>query len=86
MFDSLSSRLEGIVKRIRGKGRLTEADVDEVLKEIRTALLGQKFPNEGLIQLNETLWHDPHSAGVVNADYETTLSHRKHIEASTAEI
>ena len=39
MFDSLSSRLEGIVKRLRGKGRLSEADVDEVLKEIRTALL-----------------------------------------------
>jgi signal recognition particle subunit SRP54 len=39
MFDNLSSRLEGIVKRIRGKGRLTEADVDDVMKEIRTALL-----------------------------------------------
>jgi len=39
MFDNLSSRLEGIVKRIRGKGRLTEADVDVVMKEIRTALL-----------------------------------------------
>jgi signal recognition particle subunit SRP54 len=39
MFESLSSRLEGALKRIRGKGRLTEADVDEVLKEIRTALL-----------------------------------------------
>jgi len=39
MFDSLSSRLEGAIKRIRGKGRLTEADVDEILQEIRTALL-----------------------------------------------
>ena len=39
MFDTLSNRLEGIFKRIRGKGRLTEADVDEVLQEIRTALL-----------------------------------------------
>ncbi|MCB1000564.1 MAG: signal recognition particle protein [Acidimicrobiales bacterium] len=39
MFESLSSRLEGVIKKIRGKGRLTEADVDEVLKEIRTALL-----------------------------------------------
>jgi len=39
MFDSLSSRLEGIVKRLRGKGRLTEDDVDEVMREIRTALL-----------------------------------------------
>jgi signal recognition particle subunit SRP54 len=39
MFDSLSSRLEGVIKKIRGKGRLTDADVDDVLKEIRTALL-----------------------------------------------
>ena len=39
MFDSLSSRLDGIAKRLRGKGRLTESDVDEVMREIRTALL-----------------------------------------------
>ena len=39
MFDNLSNRLDGIVKRLRGKGRLTEDDVDEVMKEIRSALL-----------------------------------------------
>ena len=39
MFDNLSGRFEGIFKKIRGKGRLSQADVDEVLKEIRTALL-----------------------------------------------
>src|SRR6187397_559304 len=39
MFDTLSSRFDGILKRLRGKGRLTEADVDEMLAEIRTALL-----------------------------------------------
>src|SRR4051794_27401455 len=39
MFDRLSDRFEGIFRRLRGKGRLTEADVDEVLAEIRTALL-----------------------------------------------
>ena len=39
MFDSLGDRLQGIAKRLRGKGRLTEADVDVVLAEIRTALL-----------------------------------------------
>jgi signal recognition particle subunit SRP54 len=39
MFETLSGRFEGIFKKIRGKGRLSEADVDEVLKEIRTALL-----------------------------------------------
>jgi signal recognition particle subunit SRP54 len=39
MFDALSDRFEGIFKRLRGKGRLGEADVDEVLREIRVALL-----------------------------------------------
>lgn len=39
MFDSLSDRLQGVIKRLKGKGRLTEADVDEVMGEIRTALL-----------------------------------------------
>ncbi len=39
MFDSLSDRLGGVFKRLRGKGRLTQADVDEVMGEIRTALL-----------------------------------------------
>jgi signal recognition particle subunit SRP54 len=39
MFDNLSNRLDGIVKRLRGKGRLTEDDVDEIMKEIRSALL-----------------------------------------------
>jgi signal recognition particle subunit SRP54 len=39
MFENLSNRLDGIVRRVRGKGRLTEADVDEMLQEIRVALL-----------------------------------------------
>ena len=39
MFDSLSDRFEGIFTRLRGKGRLGEAEVDEVLREIRLALL-----------------------------------------------
>jgi len=39
MFESLSDRLEGAFRRLRGKGRLTESDVDEGLREIRMALL-----------------------------------------------
>ncbi|MEY2475997.1 MAG: signal recognition particle subunit, partial [Actinomycetota bacterium] len=39
MFESLSDRFEGIFTRLRGRGRLGEADVDEVLREIRLALL-----------------------------------------------
>lgn len=39
MFDTLTDRFDGIFDRIRGKGKLSEADVDETLREIRLALL-----------------------------------------------
>ncbi len=39
MFESLSDRFEGIFTRLRGRGRLGEAEVDEALREIRLALL-----------------------------------------------
>src|SRR5271167_305901 len=39
MFDALSDRLERISTRLRGKGRISDEDLDEALKEIRTALL-----------------------------------------------
>ncbi|QKT07026.1 signal recognition particle protein [Gordonia sp. X0973] len=39
MFDSLSDRLTGALKDLRGKGRLTDADVDATAREIRLALL-----------------------------------------------
>ncbi len=39
MFESLSDRFEGVFSRLRGRGRLGEAEVDETLREIRLALL-----------------------------------------------
>ena len=39
MFESLTDRFDGIFTRLRGKGRLSEADVDDALREIRLALL-----------------------------------------------
>jgi signal recognition particle subunit SRP54 len=39
MFESLSDRFDTIFTRLRGKGRLGQDDVDEVMREIRVALL-----------------------------------------------
>ena len=39
MFDSLKERLEGIFSKLRGKGRLTEEDINDALREVRRALL-----------------------------------------------
>src|SRR5690242_8472870 len=39
MFDSLSDRLQGVFKSLRGQTRLTEATIEAALREIRLALL-----------------------------------------------
>ncbi len=38
-FESLTDKLQNVFKNLRGKGRLTEADVKEALKEVKMALL-----------------------------------------------
>ena len=38
-FDSLSSRLQMGLRRLTGKGKLNENDIDEMLKELRLSLL-----------------------------------------------
>ncbi|KPK70308.1 MAG: signal recognition particle [Acidithiobacillales bacterium SM23_46] len=39
MFDNLTNRLQGTLKRLRGEGRLTEENMRETLREVRMALL-----------------------------------------------
>lgn len=39
MFDSLSEKLQSVFQRLRGKGQLTESDINEAMREVRLALL-----------------------------------------------
>ncbi len=39
MFDNLSSRLTGVLDKVRGKGRLSDKNIKEALRQVRTALL-----------------------------------------------
>ncbi len=39
MFDSLTSKLSSVFKKLRGHGKLTEQNITEALKEVRLALL-----------------------------------------------
>ena len=38
-FESLSDKLQSVFKRLKGKGKLSESDIKEVIREIRLALL-----------------------------------------------
>lgn len=39
MFDALSEKLAGVFRNLRGRGRISEGNVQEAMREIRTALL-----------------------------------------------
>jgi signal recognition particle subunit SRP54 len=39
MFDTLSDRLEGVFKKLKGQGRISERNIEEALREVRVALL-----------------------------------------------
>ena len=39
MFEDLTTKLEGIFKKLRGRGKLTESNIKDALKEVRRALL-----------------------------------------------
>ena len=39
MFDKLSTRLAAVVEGLRGRGRLTEENIGDTLRQVRMALL-----------------------------------------------
>ncbi|MEK7247030.1 MAG: signal recognition particle receptor subunit alpha, partial [Chloroflexota bacterium] len=39
MFDALSDKLQGVFRKLGGRGAITEKDLDEALREVRLALL-----------------------------------------------
>lgn len=69
MFDSLSDRLESTFKRLRSRGKLTDADISESLREIRVALL------EADVNLNVvTSFCDAVQARIKGKEVEKSLS------------
>ena len=39
MFDKLTERLQGVIESLRGRGRLTEENINDTLRQVRMALL-----------------------------------------------
>jgi hypothetical protein len=48
MFDNLSERLSRVVKQLRGEARLTDANIQDALREVRLALLEATATHKGI--------------------------------------
>ena len=55
-FESLSEKLQNVFKNLRGKGRLTEADVKTALKEVKMALLEADVSSANGIGIRYFTW------------------------------
>ena len=48
-FEGLAERLQGTMQKIKGKGKINEADVKEMMREVRLALLEAENVAEALV-------------------------------------
>ena len=55
MFDSLTARLTSVVSSLRSRGRIKASDLDEIVAEIRTALLDSDVALEVANDFSETI-------------------------------
>ena len=59
-FESLTDRLNGVFKKLRGKGKLTEADIKAAMREVRMALLeadvNYKLPKTSALRSLSVPW------------------------------
>jgi len=49
MFESLTDKLQGAFNKLRGKGKLSEADINDALREVRLALIAADV-NYGIVK------------------------------------
>ena len=74
MFESLRSKLESAFSRLRGKGKLSEADVDLALREIRKSLLEADVDFKVVRELVEKI-----RARAVQLDVLESISAAQHV-------
>ena len=93
MFETLSDRLQKVFQRLRGRGVLTEKDVDEALREVRLALLeadvnfrvvkdfiGRVRERAVGIEVRESLTPGQQVIKIVNEELIATLGEPGHLD------
>ena len=69
-FEGLSSKLQETIKKLKGKGKLSEKDIKEAMREVKLALLEAdvniRMINQGSSEINIIV-------GVENDDFEKAV-------------
>ncbi len=66
-FESLSDKLNAAFKKLRGKGRLTAADIKEAMREVRMALLEADVSYKAVKEFTKTVTERASGADVLEA-------------------
>ena len=93
-FESLTERLNGVFKKLRGKGKLNEADIKAAMREVRMALLeadvNYKVAKDFCAQVSERAMGqevhgepDPRPAGRQDRQRRADQSHGRRRSRST---
>jgi len=81
MFQSLSEKLDSVFKKLKGRGKLTEADIDTTLREVRLALLEAdvnfKVVKEFLARIRERAVGDEVSGSLTPAQQVIKIVHNE---------
>jgi len=79
MFQNLSEKLDGVFRKLKGHGKLTEKDIDETLREVRLALLEAdvnfKVVKEFLARVRERALGDEVSRSLTPAQQVIKIVH-----------
>jgi signal recognition particle subunit SRP54 len=90
MFDSLTQRFEGVFASLRGKGRLSEKDIDQALREVRLALLeadvNVKVVKDFLARVKDRAAGEDVSRSLTPGQQVIKIVHEELIETLGAEI
>jgi signal recognition particle subunit SRP54 len=90
MSDSLTQRFEGVFASLRGKGRLSEKDIDQALREVRLALLeadvNVKVVKDFLARVKDRAAGEDVSRSLTPGQQVIKIVHEELIETLGAEI
>ncbi len=73
MFESLSQRLNGIIGKLKGRGTLSEADIDAAMREVRIALLEADVALPVVKQFTQSLKEKALGADVIQSVSPTQM-------------